>query len=455
MKNIALKVFWTNSPMPVSHKIKNPDITLDIPFGNILFVNSGTGIDVPVKSVNEKTGHVVLSASDVLADPFGSAEIVKTQLENQIKPVQILAEKNQLNLSKKADQFELEQTQIQVESNRLLLLNKADLTAIAMLTTLIDTKADQHYVQEQIANLVNGDQSIINAIQEIATALKENEDLIQALDYTVANRVRFDIANQALTALQKFNARTNINAEESGTAAMLIAQITAQTLGAATAAQGAKADTALQSADIAPVAFSGQFNSLGGQNRIFDVVYSAYIEGTNSVINASDSLGIMLSKLQAQIKSKGTNEIEWVKADRVGVISDGFIPYATLQSKRIDLEFAKINGMLYMRGGCELTIVLNATKSLIRLNPDYYVRSYFYNNVANISAQHNCYYRINPAIENAFVILSTGMVLTVEDIPFSDQSLRWWNNDENVGKIGNWLIGGQGGIICLGYLISP
>jgi hypothetical protein len=408
-----------------------------------------------VRSVNSKTGDVFLSAADVGSEPLGAVESVKNQLNQDISIVKNLAEVNQLNLTKKADLLDLEQTQIQVELNRLALLSKADLTALAMLTTLINTKADQVYVQEQIANLLSGDQSIINAIQEISLALKENEDLLEALDYTVANRVRFDIANQALTALQKFNARTNINAEESGTAAMLIAQITAQTLGAATAAQGAKADTALQSADVAPVALSGLFSSLTGQSKIFDIVFSAYTEGPNSLVTTTDSLGVMLGKLQAQIKAGFSSNVEWVKAENVGVISDGLIPYVTLQSRRIDLEFAKIDGMLYMRGGCELTRVIDATKNLIKLNPEYYVRSYFYNNVANITAQPNCYFRVDPSIENAFVILASGMVLTTEDIPFYDQSIRWWRNDDNVGKIGNWLIGGQGGIVCLGSLVTP
>ena len=250
-----------------------------------------------------------------------------------------MAETNQLNISKKADQLDLERTNQQVELNRLNLLNKADLTAISLLMTLIETKADQVYVQEQIANLVNGDQSIINAIQEISTALKENEDLLEALDYTVANRVRFDIANQALTALQKNNARTNIGAEESGTAALLIAQITAQTLGAATALQGSKADTALQSADVAPVALSGQFISLGGQNKIYDVVHSAYADGVNTVITASDTLGQILGKLQAQIKALSQPKVvNWIDVKSIAVFSTSVTLINTT------LQVANING---------------------------------------------------------------------------------------------------------------
>lgn len=75
---------------------------------------------------------------------------------------------------------------------------------------------------------------------------------------------------------------------------------------AATAAQGAKADTAIQSGDLAPVAFSGLFSALTGQSAIFNVVYSAYTLGSNLAIAATDSLGQMLGKLQAQINDNVT-----------------------------------------------------------------------------------------------------------------------------------------------------
>lgn len=371
MKNIAIKAFWSNSPMPVDQKISNPDVVLNVPFGNVLFVGSGTSVEAPVKSVNEKTGHIVLSAADVSADPLGSANAVKTQLESQITSIQTLAETNQLNLTKKAEQLDLEQTQIQVESNRLLLLNKADITALAMLSTLINTKADQFYVQEQIANLVNGDQTILAAIQEISSALHENEDLLGALEYTVANRVRFDIATQALTALQKSNARINIGAEEVGTAALLIAQITVQSIGAATAAQGLKANTALQSGDVAPVALSGLFSSLTGQNKVFDVVHSAYVEGTNVAISASDTLAQMLGKLQAQIKanSSANKPVNWIDVKTIATFNSRVsLPNTTL-------KIANINGEMWMKGMISLSSQITANTDPIFTigNKDWFV----------------------------------------------------------------------------------
>lgn len=279
---------------------------LTVSVGTVL-VGGGGGINLPIEQSDVRELPTVLHALEQADVAESQArQIAVGNLQQQIASVTTLAQTNQLNLGSKADQTDLNATNAQVELNRLAILSKADITALAMLTALVNTKADQSYVHDQIAALVGSDAQLLATIQAIADELANTEGLIDALDYTVANRVRFDIANQALTTLQKYNARTNIGAEELGTAQLLIAQITAASIGAATAAQGAKADTALQSADMAPVAFTGQFSSLAGQSGIFNVVFSTYTAGTNVVIGAADSLGTMLRKLQAQISGLAT-----------------------------------------------------------------------------------------------------------------------------------------------------
>ena len=225
-------------------------------------------------------------------------------LESEVGLVRTLAQANDLKIGTKADQADLDVTDQQVEQNRLAILTKADIQALAQLALLVDTKADQSYVNQQIANLVGSAPEALNTIYELAAAIQNEQGLIDSLNQSVANRVRFDIATQALTEIQKQNARTNIDAEKVGTAQQLISQITAQSLGAATAAQGAKADTALQSYDVAPVAFTGSFTSLSNQNKIFDVVFTALQAGVNTGILVTDTLGQMLAKLQAQIDVK-------------------------------------------------------------------------------------------------------------------------------------------------------
>ena len=224
-------------------------------------------------------------ALSALSDRIDAEEQAREQADLVL---QTLAETNQLNLALKADQSDLETTNEQVETNRLALLSKAD----------------QTYVNDQIAALAGTDDQLLSTVQIISQELASIEGLLDDLDQEAANHVRFDIGNQELTDEEKANARVNIGAEQAGEADRLFWLITAESIGAATSSQGEKADTALQSADVAPVALSGLFSSLANQAGIFDVVFSAYTTGANAVIAATDSLGTMLRKLQAQIVEK-------------------------------------------------------------------------------------------------------------------------------------------------------
>ncbi|ENU27081.1 hypothetical protein [Acinetobacter modestus] len=269
-----------------------------------------------------------------------------TALAENLNQVQALAQTNELKIGTKADQIDLETTQVQIENNRLAILTKADIQALALLTQLVDTKADQAYVNQQIADLVGSAPEALNTVYELAAAIQNNQSIIDTLNLSVANRIRFDIATQALTELQKQNARTNIGAEKLGTAQELVSQITAQSLGAATAAQGSKADSALQSADVATVALTGLFSSLASQNKIFDVIFNTYALGSNAEISASDTLGQMLGKIQAQIKNigNGSSGFNWVNADQIS----GLTLTAPVQHR--SLKFAKKDGMLWICG---------------------------------------------------------------------------------------------------------
>ncbi|MFC6628597.1 hypothetical protein [Acinetobacter beijerinckii] len=297
-------------------------------------------------------------------------------LVENINQVQVLAQTNELKLSNKADQIDFENAQIQVEVNRLSILTKADIQALALLTQLVDTKADQAYVNQQIADLVGSAPEALNTIYELAAAIQNDQSIIGTLNQSVANRVRFDVATQALTELQKQNARTNIGAEKLGTAQELVSQITAQSLGAATAAQGLKADTALQSVDVAPVALTGLFSSLANQNKIFDVIFNNYSIGSNTVISATDSLGQMLAKLQAQISNfnAGSNSFDWVKAEDIA----GF----TIQSPIVhkSLKFAKKDGLLWISGCLQATGFFGAGLKLFNIsNPAYMIEQHVTN----------------------------------------------------------------------------
>ena len=299
------------------------------------------------------TGNIADQADlNAVLDSFADElDVVANDLQSQIIQVQTLAQTNELKISTKADQVDLETTQQQVEQNRLAILTKADISALAQLALLVDTKADQSYVNQQIANLVGSAPEALNTIYELAAAIQNDQSLIDSLNQSVANRVRFDIATQALTEIQKQNARTNIDAEKIGTAQQLINQITAASIGAATAAQGAKADTALQSADVAPVALSGLFSSLASQNKLFDVVFNTYALGTNAAITATDTLGQMLGKLQAQLNAGQFNWVDVTTIAGTAMPSAG----ATLDLTRTKIYLAKKDGQLWIKGYFKLS----------------------------------------------------------------------------------------------------
>lgn len=301
----------------------------------------------------------------------------------QASETQTLAQTNELKIGTKADQADLDITDQQVEQNRLAILTKADISALAQLALLVDTKADQAYVNQQIAELVGSAPEALNTVYELAAAIQAEQGIVDALNQSVANRVRFDIAEQALTEIQKENARTNIDAEKLGTAVQLVSQITAASLGAATAAQGAKADTALQSADVAPVALSGLFTSLASQSKIFDVVHSAYTIGSNTEITATDTLGQMLEKLQAQISnsSNGSSGFTWVNADQIS----GLTLTAPVEHK--SLKFAKKDGILWICGSLRVGGVTNTTTKFFNISNAAYMVEQHVTNIFGTESQ--------------------------------------------------------------------
>ena len=249
---ISLKFDWPNL-VPINKTATSSPVSLQL--ASIVVVEREGGGSV--SSVNGQTGVVVLNADDVGADAAGSALAVSDALQPQIT---------------------------------------TNTDAVAMLTALLSalqaSKADLTYVNQQIANLVNSDAQTLATIQAITNALAESEDLLEALDQTVANRVRFDVATQGLTALQKYNARTNIGAEEVGTAAQLISQITAASIGAVTASQ------------LATVATTGSYNDLTNKPNITGTLLAGLTTVAASAITATDSIISAFAKLQASIDTK-------------------------------------------------------------------------------------------------------------------------------------------------------
>lgn len=209
---------------------------------------------------DRQAGDALLSAQIVNKADQSSLDALADTVDN----VQTLAQVNQLNILEKADQSDVDALQTTVIGHGISLLQKADQTALDALSTVVNGKATSADITAAISALVNGAPDALNTLSEIATALAGEQAQIADLLAALAMRVRVDAA-QSLTLAQQLQARQNINAEQVGVAANLVANITPTSIGAATAVQGAKADTALQSSDLAPVAFSGDYSALLGR----------------------------------------------------------------------------------------------------------------------------------------------------------------------------------------------
>lgn len=285
----------------MSINIKVTPKPIQIKVANLIYQAGANNVtSVNVTSVNGKKSDVILTASDVGAESIGAVQALSDALQPQINDVVSLAQTNQLNIGNKADQVDLESTNAAVEINRLALLTKADIATLTTLAQLVDTKADQSYVVSEIARITGNAPAALDTLAEIAEQLGNDQTQINNLLDQIGNRVRFDAA-QALTAPQQTQVRDNINAEAKGVAASLVSGVTTSSIGAATAAQGAKADTAVQPEQLKPVATTGAFADLTGKSGIFGIVYSSYQVGANLAFAATDSLGTMLGKAQGQI----------------------------------------------------------------------------------------------------------------------------------------------------------
>ena len=266
---------------------------------------------------------------DIIIDGLADFE---NEINADLATVQTLAETNQLNISTKTDQADFDSLAEIVTDNGLLLASRASQSDLDNLATEVSTKATPSDISAAIAALVDGAPASLDTLAEIAAALAGDEASINDLLIQINTKVRFDAA-QSLTTAQQLQARQNISAEAAGVAAALVAAITAASIGAATAAQGSKADSALQSGDVAPVALSGSYAALldkptipaaqvnadwasnSGLSQILNKptlfglssLLTGLGTGSATAIAAADTLLAALEKLQAQITTNAAN----------------------------------------------------------------------------------------------------------------------------------------------------
>lgn len=273
----------------------------------------------------------VIAAQFSIYQRLDTIEGVNTAQNTAISDIQTLAETNQLNISTKTDQTDFDSLAEIVTDNGLVLAQKASQAGLDNLAAEVNTKATPADISAAIAAVVDGAPGALDTLYKIAGKLAGDEAAINDLLIQISGKVGFDAA-QSLTTAQQLQARQNISAEQIGVAAALVAAITAASIGAATAAQGAKADSALQSGDVAPVALSGSYTALTDKPTIVNPVNADWASnsglsqilnkptlfglsslltglgaGSNTVIAAADTLLNALAKLQSQVSTNASS----------------------------------------------------------------------------------------------------------------------------------------------------
>ncbi|MEY2864687.1 MAG: hypothetical protein RLY58_2394, partial [Pseudomonadota bacterium] len=123
-----------------------------------------------------------------------------------------------------------------IEVTEVAGMTQEQLDTMTALVQLVNTKANQQYVIDQISAIVGSAPGALDTLAEIAAQLGNDETAINALMNAVAGALRFDIA-QSLTSGQKTQALGNIGAEAVGVAAGLVATETTARLDADTSLQ--------------------------------------------------------------------------------------------------------------------------------------------------------------------------------------------------------------------------
>lgn len=397
---------WEVSPIEINTEFGTNQI-FKIPLGFISTGGSGGG---SVNSVNGKLpnilGDVVLTANDLGAASDADLATLQEQLNNledsfQPIPERVLDVENELT-SVSANLTDVE--------NELVVVKNTQTTMQGSITTLQNNKLDRSdYIQHF--------KGVFMSLQALSAAFPVASDG----DYAhIDQGIGFDriAAIWDSSDLKWVASSSNVGANT----------------------------------DEVP---EGNQNLYFKTSRVLGTQLTGLGTGADEPILDTDTILQALQKLQAQVNSGGSSpQIEWIKASQVGTMHPQFQPSAVIGSATVDLEFANINGLLYMRGAYTCLTDISVGARLIVLHDQYKVRAYIYGNVSTFTVPFNVYYRTNPTIENALVILSPSQALDPIIAAGVDQSINHYTNIENVGKAGVWIVGGMGNIVCLGQLIN-
>lgn len=319
MSNIALKVFWSNEPMPLNRKIDRAAI--NVPFGVLI-----THPTCLIKSVNGKVGDVVLNAADVGADAAGSAEAVQQNLNTEVD-----------TLNSQLDSL---------------------LTDLNNLSGTVETKASAASVLQALstkADLING---VIPAAQlpSFVDDVLEYENWNQFPMVGEAGKIYVDTTENKTW---RWSGSTYVVMGGGGVA-----------LGetAATAYRGDRGKAAYDHSLSQGNPHNATTSNISEGNKLYftedrvrQTLLTGLITSDNSAVIQTDVILAAIGKLQAQIDAQ---KVTWVKANTVGAV------HPSIFVANDFIELARFNGMLWIRGFFKNTnhIIYESQPALLRIN---------------------------------------------------------------------------------------
>ena len=314
--SISVELLWSNDPLPINEIIENPTVVVNLPIGGTII-----------------TSNVTQSYVD------DQDALLQTQIDA------------------KSDQADLDQTNAQVELNRLSILTKADIADLSMLAQLVDTKADTTIVNQSLslkADLVGG---VVPAVQ-----LPSFVD--DVLEY--ANLTLFPVVGES----GKIYVADDVNKTYRWSGTQYVE------IGGGGVALGETSSTAYRG-DRGKIAYDHSLSQGNPHNtttseinegtklfftepRVRQTVLTGLDTSTATPALATDQLLAAIGKLQAQINNIAPPT--WVSAASIG----------TTHSSFVNAQFAKINGLLWIRGYCNTGPTIPAGTTLFLLtNPSY------------------------------------------------------------------------------------
>ena len=358
--NLYAKAYWSNNPIPVNQQINNPDFIINVPIGVIV----SEGGDV--KSVNGKIGVVVLDSADVGAP---SLTYVNEQLDTKadsIAVTQALSTKadlvgglipaNQLpsSVDDVLEYASLSSFPVEGEASKIYVALDTNKTYRWGGSSYVEIGGGGVTLGETSSTAHRGDHGKAAYDHSVSTGNPHNSTTSDIPEgtrfYFTEERVRLtplvglvlqnsavvstDSIVNAIGKLQgQVNTKTSLSLGEGSTDAYRgdrgkVAYDHSQS-------QGNPHNTT--TSDI-----SEGTNKYFTETRVGQTVLTGLNTNTATPALATDQLLAAIGKLQAQINNIAPPV--WVSAASIGTVHPSIVPANNF------IEFAKINGMLWIRG---------------------------------------------------------------------------------------------------------